>query len=46
MWFVNELELVDINFLFSIFDTGMIPANVPVTNASSQFLISSNAKSF
>ena len=32
--------------LFSKNDTGIIPANVPVTNASSQFLISSKVKSF
>ena len=41
----KELELVDCSFLSSSFDTGIIPANVPVTKASLQFLISSNVKS-
>ena len=41
-----ELEFVELNSCFSILDTGIIPANVPVTKASSQSLISSKVKFF
>ena len=40
----KESELVDSSFLPSNCDTGIIPANVPVTKASLQSLISSNVK--
>ena len=43
--FTKESEFVDFKFLFSTFETGIIPAKVPVTNASLQLTISSKVKS-
>ena len=42
----NAPAFVDLDTELSIFETGIIPAKVPVTKASSQFLISSKVKSF